>query len=240
MIFQDREHAGRLLAEALKSKLQNLQNLIVIALPRGGVVVGYEVAKALRLPLDIVCPRKIGAPFNEEFAIGAITETGEAIIFEKPEGSATYLQESIERETKEAMKRLNLYRKNRPPRMLKDKRVILVDDGLATGATMRAAIKTVRAEKAQEIVMAIPVSPPDTLAELAHDVDQTICLMTPHSFYAVGQFYERFEQTSDEEVITLLSDHQKDVYYKLEETKPDTPPQKQHRQSPSNSEPPSD
>ncbi|MCH9626532.1 MAG: hypothetical protein S4CHLAM2_01540 [Chlamydiales bacterium] len=203
MIFEDREDAGRRLATAL-NHYQSASNTIVIALPRGGIVVGFEIATALQLPLDIVCPRKIGAPSNEEYAIGAVTETGETIIFGALNVSEKYLQETIEQETKEAQKHLDRYRTNYPPRQLKDKRVILVDDGLATGATMRAAIKTVRTEKAKEIVMAIPVAPPDTLAQLEKEVDQAICLLTPMSFFAVGQFYKKFEQTTDEKVISLL------------------------------------
>lgn len=207
MIYKDRIHAGQLLAAALHEYTDAPQTL-VIALPRGGVVVGAEVAKKLHLPLDIVCPRKIGAPYNEEYAIGAITETGEGVIsqdvvreLDVPE---SYLKRTIEEETKKAKWRLDHYRKNRPPRNLRNKRVIIVDDGLATGSTMRAAIKTVRAEKAKEIVMAVPVAPPDTVHQLKKEVDKTVCLSTPSSFYAVGQFYDFFEQTTDDEVIALL------------------------------------
>lgn len=208
MIFRDRQEAGQRLAKALKEYKEDSE-VIIIALPRGGVVVGYEVALALHLPLDIVCPRKIGAPFNPEFAIGAITETGEGIFSEKLIDelavSKQYLAEATEKEKKEALWRLNHYRKERPPRSLKGKKVIIVDDGLATGSTMRAAIKTVRAEEAQEIIMAIPVAPPDTLRRLEKEVEHTVCLAAPPSFFAVGQFYDQFGQTSDEEVIALLA-----------------------------------
>ncbi len=205
MIYKNRCHAGQRLAQALQDYAEE-SNTLIIALPRGGVVVGAEVAKALKLPLDIVCPRKIGAPSNEEYAIGAITETGEGIISQELEVSEEYLKKTIAEETKKAKWRLDHYRKNRPPRNLKNKRVIIVDDGLATGSTMRAAIKTVRAEEAKEIVMAVPVAPPDTLSKLEKEVDKTVCLATPLSFYAVGQFYESFDQTTDEEVIALLED----------------------------------
>lgn len=207
MLFKDRQDAGCRLAEALKA-YQGKDDTIVIALPRGGVVLGYEVAHALSLPLDIICPRKIGAPFNSEFAVGAITETGEGIFSEdlirQFEISKSYLQAEIEKEKREAESRLKRYRKGRSPRNLKDKRVILVDDGLATGSTMQAAIKSVRAEGAKEIVVAIPVAPKDTLERIKPLVDKVVCLTIPPMFYAVGQFYERFDQTTDEEVISLL------------------------------------
>ncbi len=207
MIFEDRVDAGRRLAHELK-EYAHKPDTLVIALPRGGVVVGYEVASALDLPLDILSPRKIGAPINPELAIGAITETGEGILSEEliaeldipPE----YIQRAIAREKEEARRRLHTYRQGRPPRNLQDKVVLLVDDGLATGATMRAAIRTCRAENAATLIMAIPVAPPDTLDRLKKEVDKTICLAAPASFFAVGQFYKYFDQTSDREVIELL------------------------------------
>lgn len=207
-LFQDRNDAGRRLAQQLLPYLDQ-PNTLVIALPRGGVVVGYEIASFLHLPLDIVCPRKIGAPLSEELAIGAITEMGEGILSEdlirQLHVSEEYIQQAMQKEQKQAQWRLEHYRKGRPPRQLKGKSVILVDDGLATGATMRAAIKTIRAEQAQEIVMAIPVAPSDTLYKLDKEVDKVFCLASPSPFYAVGQFYELFDQTTDEEVILLLS-----------------------------------
>lgn len=207
MIFYDRHDAGKKLAEALL-EYKNDKEAIVIALPRGGVVVGYEVAKLLKLPLDIVSPRKIGAPFNPELAIGAITETGEKILSDELIDSLgishEHLEQVIAKEKKEALSRLQRFRKNRPPRNLTSKKVIIVDDGLATGATMRAAIKTVKAEKAKELIVAIPVAPQDTLAKIKKEVDKVICLSSPYTFFAVGQFYERFDQTSDEEVVSLL------------------------------------
>ncbi|MFZ0565765.1 MAG: phosphoribosyltransferase [Chlamydiales bacterium] len=207
MIFIDRVDAGRRLAVYLKEYAHN-HGGIVIALPRGGVVVGYEVASELNLPLDIVCPRKIGAPLNPELAIGAVTETGESIfneeLVEDLGVSKDFIEKAIETEKKEAARRLDHFRKGRPKRNLENKRVILVDDGLATGATMRAAIKTVRKENAKEIIMAIPVAPVDTISKLENEVDQIVCLATPPSFYAIGQFYDEFSQTTDEEVILLL------------------------------------
>ncbi|HEY4832693.1 MAG TPA: phosphoribosyltransferase [Waddliaceae bacterium] len=207
MLFRDRVDAGRQLAQALQSYI-NQPNTYVIALPRGGVVVGHEVAIALHLPLDIVCPRKIGAPFNPELAIGAITETGEGILSQdliyELGISEEYIKTIMEQEKKKAQWRLKHYREGRPPCLLKDKCVILVDDGLATGSTMRAAIKTIRAKQAKEIIMAVPVAPRDTLTRLEKDVDKAICLATPSAFFAVGQFYNLFDQTTDEEVISLL------------------------------------
>jgi putative phosphoribosyl transferase len=214
VICEDRSDAGRRLAEALQSYDHN-KDAIVIALPRGGVVVGYEVALALHLTLDIVCPRKIGAPFNPELAIGAVTETGECILssdlISELGVSENFIQKEIEQEKKKAQWRLASYRKDRSARVLQDKIVILIDDGLATGATMLAAIKTVRSENAKEIIMAIPVAPEDTLIRLEKEVDQTICLASPMTFYAVGQFYRLFDQTTDEEVITLLKKNHNSV-----------------------------
>lgn len=207
MIFRDRTDAGKQLAKALEA-YSSQSDAIVIALPRGGVVVGFEVAALLHVPLDIVCPRKIGAPFNPELAIGAITETGEAIlsdqIIQEFAISPSYIEVAKEEERKKAQWRLEHYRKGRPSRKLENKTVILVDDGLATGSTMRAAIKTVRAEHAKSIILAVPVAPPDTLSRLEKEVDKTVCLSSPVEFYAVGQFYNFFDQTTDEEVISLL------------------------------------
>lgn len=212
LLYLDRHDAGKQLAQALIS-FNRASDTVIIALPRGGVVVGYEVARALCLPLDIVSPRKIGAPYNEEFAIGAITESGEGILSKELISelyiSEEYLQKKIREETQKAKSRLDAYRKNRPPRHLKDKRVILIDDGLATGWTMRAAIQTIRKEGAKEIIMAIPVSPPATLISLKKEVDQTVCLATPETFFGVGQFYENFEQTTDAEVIALLANSER-------------------------------
>jgi len=207
MIFKSRIDAGQKLAQALK-KYKNLENGIVLALPRGGVVVGYEVAKKLNLPLDIICPRKIGAPGNPEFAIGAITETGEGIFDEetiKTYGiSKEYIENEIKKEKAEAERRLKLYRGKRPCLVLKDKTVIIVDDGLATGLTMRAAIKTVRSRGAKKIIVAIPIGPPDSIEIVKREVDEIIYLDAPFFFGAVGAFYEEFGQTTDEEVIELL------------------------------------
>ncbi len=207
MIFQNRSEAGQKLAETL-NKFKDAEDTIILALPRGGVVVGYEVAKILNLPLDIVVPRKIGAPANPEFAIGAITETGEGIFDEMVVGAygitESYLQNEIKKEKAEAKRRLTIYRGTRPPLDLKNKTVILVDDGLATGLTMRAAIKTVKILGAAKIVVAIPVAAPDAAELIKKEVDEIIYLEAPAFFGAVGSFYEEFGQTTDEEVVNLL------------------------------------
>ena len=207
MIFRDRIDGGDQLAKVLE-QYKNLENGLVIGLPRGGVPVAYQVSESLNLPLDIVCPRKIGAPHNPEFAIGAITETGEGIfnhhVIAQLGVSKEYIKSEVEAQKQEAQKRLNAYRKGRSVRELKGKTIIIVDDGLATGSTMKAAIQSIKAEGAKRIIVAVPVSPTDTATEIKSMVDEFICLCTPASFYAVGQFYENFSQTTDEEVIELL------------------------------------
>ncbi len=207
MIFRDRIDGGDQLAKVLE-QYKNLENGLIIGLPRGGVPVAYQVSESLNLPLDIVCPRKIGAPHNPEFAIGAITETGEGIfnhhVIAQLGVSEEYIKNEVEAQKQEAQKRLNAYRKGRSVRELKGKTIIIVDDGLATGSTMKAAIQSIKAEGAKRIIVAVPVSPTDTATEIKSMVDEFICLCTPASFYAVGQFYENFSQTTDEEVIELL------------------------------------
>lgn len=207
MQFYDRQDAGRKLARALE-KYADQKDTIVIGLPRGGVVTAFEVASHLHLPLDIVCPRKIGAPFNPEYAIGAITETGEGIFDQRAIASlgvsADYMKNTIEQEKKQAMHRLQFFRHGRPPRDVKGKTVILVDDGLATGSTMKAAIKTMQQEGAGAIIVAVPVSPPHTISEIKPTVREIVCLYAPEMFWAVGEFYEYFAQTEDEEVSALM------------------------------------
>lgn len=208
MYFKDRLEGGEKLVPKL-SKYRNDPNALVIGLPRGGVVTAFAVAKGLNLPLDVVCPRKIGAPQNPELAIGAITETGEGIFDERIIHllgvSNDYIRRTVEKEKLTAQKRLSLFRKNRPPLSVEGKTVILVDDGIATGATMKAAIKSAQAAGANAIVVAVPVAPPETADEIATLVDELVCLATPPLFEAVGQFYMDFSQTEDEQVVELLS-----------------------------------
>lgn len=207
MLFHNRKDAGRRLAILLE-KYKNREDAIVLGLPRGGVVVAAEVAHALELPLDIVVPRKIGAPSNSEFAIGAITLDGEPVfddeIIELYDISQEYLDAAVEKEKEEAKRRLKAYRVDRPPLKLQNKTVILVDDGVATGATMRAAINSVKALGAREIVAAVPVGSAQTLELIRREVDKVVFLNDNLYFGAVGASYDEFEQTSDEEVNRLL------------------------------------
>jgi len=207
MIFKNRQEAGQKLAEKLK-EFKSQKNTIILALPRGGVVTAFEIAKELNLPLDLVIPRKIGAPDNEEYAIGAITETGEGIFNQEAIDSLSvskeYLDKKVAAEKKEATRRLKTYRQDRPALNLKNKTVIIVDDGIATGLTMRAAIKSVKEKKAKKVIVAVPVSAQDSLKIIEKEVDQVICLDAPLFFGAVGAFYRDFGQTTDEEVIELM------------------------------------
>lgn len=207
MQFRDRAEAGQKLVQLL-NRYREKKETVVIGLPRGGVVVAWQVAHELHLPLDVICPRKIGAPGNPELAIGAITEEGDPILdfslIQSMDVSEKYLTERIEMERENARHRVQEYRGDRPPLQLRGQIVILIDDGLATGSTMRAAIASVRARHAHRVVVAVPVSPLDTAEEMKLLADTFICLDTPAPFYAVGQFYEQFEQVTDEEVIDLL------------------------------------
>ena len=207
MIFTDRRDAGRKLAGMLE-KFQNQPNTIVIGLPRGGVVVACEAARRLNLPLDIIVPRKIGAPGNDELAIGAITEEGEAVLDEilvrELNVAPEYIAKTVAKEKQEAQRRLKLYRGGRGPLSLQDKTAILIDDGIATGATMRAAIRSAKNKKAKKIIVAVPIIAPDTLNKLRAEADEIIYLDAPMFLGAIGAFYEEFSQTEDEEVIELM------------------------------------
>jgi putative phosphoribosyl transferase len=207
MIFKDRKDAGAKLAESLKEYKES-PNVLILGLARGGVVLAAEISRILKLPFDLIMTRKIGAPFNPELAIGAITETGKGYfnesLIQALGVSKTYLEEAIQTEKKEAAKRLALYRKERPAPSLKGKIVLLVDDGIATGATMMAAALSAQNEGAKKIVVAIPAAPPDSLEFLNPAVDQIICLTPAEDFMAVSQFYEIFHQVEDAEIVTLL------------------------------------
>lgn len=206
--FQDRADGGKQLAKHLLH-YKNCQNALVIGLPRGGVVTAYEVAHELGLPLDLIVPRKIGAPLNPELAVGALTQEGDIIwnnsLMKSLGLHVSDLSSIIAAEKEEARRRLSLYRGNRPPLNIKDKIAILIDDGIATGATMRAAISSARKQKVKKIVVAVPVCPPDTLNEIKKEVDEVICLFSPERFFGIGAFYINFAQTTDEQVIDLMS-----------------------------------
>lgn len=206
-IFRDRYSAGEQLAELL-TKYKNDKNCLILGLPRGGVVTAYAIAKKLNLPLDVTCPRKIGAPFNPELAIGAITETGEGVynwsLISQLGIPESYIKQEVEKQKQIAQHRLSSFRKGKPPRNLTGKTVILVDDGLATGATMKAAITSVKKENAETVVVAVPVSPNDTLQEIGELADEVVCIASPSYFEAVGQFYENFTQVEDDEVEEIL------------------------------------
>jgi len=206
--FENRTEAGRLLAEELKMYASR-NDVVVLGLPRGGVPVAYEVAKHLHLPLDVFIVRKLGVPGFEELAAGAIASGGVRVLNEDVVRAIPYAAEAIEavtaKETAELQRREQIYREGRPAPELSGKIVILVDDGVATGATMRAAVKALRERSAAKIVMAVPVAPPDTCEELAQETDEAICLTTPPFFQAVGQYYEDFSQTSDDDVRELLT-----------------------------------
>jgi len=205
--FPNRAEAGRLLAEKLE-KYVGRYDVIVLGLPRGGVPVAFEVAQRLGAPLDVFIVRKLGMPGFEELAAGAIASGGVRVLNEDVIRALPNAEEAIEsvtaRETAELERREQKYRDGRPAPELRDRIVILVDDGLATGATMRAAVKALRQSAAAKIVAAVPVGPPDTCHELEEQADETICLSMPEFFQAVGQYYEDFSQISDEDVRELL------------------------------------
>lgn len=206
--FRDRSEAGRLLAERL-ARYEAQPDAIVLALPRGGVPVGYEIAKTLGLPLDVFVVRKLGVPGQRELAMGAIASGGirvlnEEVLREMPFAAAA-VAEITAQETREVDRRERDYRGNRPPPELEGRVVILVDDGLATGATMLAAIAALRRKDPAKIVAAVPVCPPETMDEIARAADETDILFAPDWFRGVGQFYEDFGQVSDETVRSLLA-----------------------------------
>ncbi len=204
--FVDRVDAGKRLAAALKGFA--VGNGVVLAVPRGGVVVGYEIAEALDLPLDVIVPRKLGSPGNSELAIGAVAEDGSVVLDSSLvaylDVSQEYIAEESERQRREIERRQSVYRQGMEPRQIAGKDVIVVDDGIATGSTMKAALASVRNQGAKSVTVAIPVGPPSTIEELKKMADRVICLYTPEYFQAIGQFYQDFSQTTDEEVIDLL------------------------------------
>src|SRR3954464_14915093 len=206
-MFRDRTDAGRRLAKKLR-RYAGRDDVVVLALPRGGVPVGHEVARALGAPLDVFLVRKLGVPGHEELAMGAIASGGVRVLNHSLIGQlripAAAIDRVIEREQKEIARREALYREGRPPLPVENRTVVLVDDGLATGATMLAATHAIRAQGPERIIVAVPVASPEACDEFRAHVDQVICAETPENFQAVGVWYENFFQTTDEEVRELL------------------------------------
>lgn len=206
--FENRQHAGRVLANLL-SRFAHRGDVVVLALPRGGVPVAFEVARALGAPLDVFLVRKLGVPGHEELAMGAIASGGIRFINQDVVKQLGIPPEAIERiaerEQQELERRERAYRGNRPPVDVRGKVVILVDDGLATGSSMRAAVEALEQQGPSRVVVAVPVGAPETCADLAREVDAIVCALTPDPFYAVGLWYRDFSQTTDDEVRALLT-----------------------------------
>lgn len=206
MTFRDRREAGRQLAATLQAYRD--RRPYVLAIPRGGVVVGYEVAVALAAPLDVIVPRKLRAPYNPELAVGAVAHDG-SVYLDSPllrhlDVAEDYLRDETDIQRGEIRRRMLLYRGDRPQPVLNGAAAIVVDDGIATGSTMIAALRATRAAGPAVLVAAIPVAPAEIVGGLRREADDVICLYAPPVFYAVGQFYEDFGQTTDDEVIALL------------------------------------
>jgi len=209
MIFADREDAGRKLAEALVEKYRD-ETCVVYALPRGGVPVAAEVAKVLKAPLDLILVRKIGVPYQPELAMGAVVDGGapvivrnESIVREAGIGEEAF-QKVCRKELAEIERRRKQYFGERAPENPEGRVAIVIDDGIATGATMSAALKATRMRKPKTLVMAVPVAPADTVERMRAECDDVVCLEVPSDFAAVGYFYRNFEQTTDAEVIAAL------------------------------------
>jgi len=212
-MFQDRVQAGRALVQELRK--YSAEHPVVLGLPRGGVPVAYEVAHALGAPLDVWVVRKLGAPGHEEYGLGAIAE-GEALYVDwgnvrMAGASATEVEAIAQAQAVELARRVKLFRGSRPPPDLRNKTVILVDDGIATGGTVKAAIQGIRKAGARRIVLAVPVAAASSLEEIAPTVDAVVCPLASWELYAIGQFYLDFAQTSDAKVIELLSRSREDL-----------------------------
>lgn len=208
MLFEDRRSAGQILARKL-SEYAGRDDVVVLGLPRGGVPVAYEIARRLHAPLDVFLVRKLGVPGQEELAFGAIAAGGVRVLNYRVLEGLNIDQQTIDEvaahESRELERRERVYRGDRSPLELRDKVVILVDDGLATGSTMRAAVAALRRMGPARIVVAVPVGAVETCEELRSVADEVVCARTPHPFYAVGLWYTNFDQTTDEEVRALLA-----------------------------------
>jgi len=207
-IFIDRRDAGRQLADAARRFAT--EQPVVLGLPRGGVPVAFEVADELDAPLDVILVRKIGAPGHPELGLGAVVDGADpqvvltSAVVEMVAPSADYVRQEVERQLEEIARRRKLYLGDRPPVPVRDRTVVVVDDGIATGGTVRAALQGLASAGAGRRVLAAPVGPPDVVAELRGMADEMVCLVTPEPFVAVGLWYQDFTQTSDDEVIELL------------------------------------
>ena len=208
MIFRDRTDAGKILAGHL-GQYANRRDVVVLALPRGGVPVAFEVAEKLNAPLDVIIVQKLGTPGQEELTMGAIASGNVKIlnhyVIEHLGISQAQIASAVAREQKELQRRERFYRGDRPPIDVSGRIVILIDDGLATGSSMRAAAAAIRQRQPSQLVLAVPVASESTCAELKKEVDEVVCAVTPMAFYAVGQWYQEFSQTTDQEVRELLT-----------------------------------
>jgi putative phosphoribosyl transferase len=207
MRFRNRSEAGRLLARALERYKDQL-DVLVLALPRGGVPVAYEVATNLNAPLDVFIVRKLGVPGHEELAMGAIASGGiralNTAVIKQLNIPRSAIEAVAAHEQQELERRERLYRGQKASLNIQDRTIILVDDGLATGSTMKAAVAALRQQNPRKIIVAVPTAPAETCNELQDEADEVICAVTPEPFYAVGQWYENFEQTTDAEVTELI------------------------------------
>jgi putative phosphoribosyl transferase len=210
--FRDRADAGRQLVPRLMAYAD--QSPVILALPRGGVPVAFEVTRSLRAPLDLIFVRKIGAPGHAEFGLGAVVDGAhpQIVLNEEALGHLKvppdYIKEETQRQLKEIERRREHYLAGRRPLDVEGRVAIVVDDGIATGGTVQAALKGLSRARPARLILAVPVAPRDTLARLAAEADEVVCLMTPEPFYAVGEHYDDFSQTSDREVTTLLDEAQ--------------------------------
>jgi putative phosphoribosyl transferase len=206
MRFRDREEAGRLLAERLREYIDEAP--VVLALPRGGVAVGYEVARALDVPLEVMMVRKLGVPWHPELGMGALAEGGAVYLNQDVLASADLdaeeLRAVVTQEALELERRVQRYRAGQPLPSLEGRTVVLVDDGLATGGTARAAVRALRGFGARRIILAVPVAASQTAEQLRQEVDALVCVEEPDNLWAIGSWYEDFHQMSDEEVLVLL------------------------------------
>lgn len=202
--WKDRREAAEKLIEHLRNEKIDFD--IILALPRGGVVLGAAVARAFKKPLDLLIPRKIGAPMNPEYAIGAVTEEGLGVWNEAEKAAVDpkWLEQEVEKERAEARRRRETYLSGHPRISLKEKTVLIIDDGIATGLTLRAAIAEAKSLGARKIIVAVPVAAPDSVEIVGREVNQILVLKTPAFLGAIGQYYESFDQISDEEVVELI------------------------------------